>query len=166
MTIVGGDDSYVLGGLCAENCDTITNCYVTGSVTCNAYLHAGSLLCGNNLGTVTNCKTTGQVMVNEYGIIGGLCGTNYGTISDYDVAGQVNDNEHYGCVGGLCGSNSGTITSCYATGSVTGNGYLGGLCGHNSYGIMDPGLAIISQCYHHSLGQCHRWGCLLLQDKW
>ena len=42
--------------------------------------------------------------------------------------------------GGLCGGNSGDITNCYATGSVSGDDRLGGLCGYNDYGT-------ITNCY-------------------
>ena len=43
-------------------------------------------------------------------------------------------------VGGLVGDGNATITNCYATGSVTGNNYVGGLVG---YGYM----ATITNCY-------------------
>jgi len=45
------------------------------------------------------------------------------------------------CVGGLVGISSGTISNCYSTGSVAGNGRVGGLVGGNSY------YATIIDCY-------------------
>jgi hypothetical protein len=41
-------------------------------------------------------------------------------------------------VGGLCGYTAyGTISSCYSTGTVSGNDYVGGLCGYSYSGIIN-----------------------------
>ena len=79
-----------------------------------------------------------------------LASNNYvGLFSFVDSGGQIQNlsvdsvavtGNYY--VGGLCGANSGTISGCHATGLVTGTGgnfSLGGLCGGN-YGT-------ISNCY-------------------
>ena len=64
--------------------------------------------------------------------LGGLCGKQYrGTITNCYAAGLVTGDDY---LGGLCGENRGTITNCYATGSVTSGDnswHLGGLCGEN-----------------------------------
>ena len=81
------DNSDYLGGLCGSNKGHITDCYATGSITCER--DSGDLggLCGNNRGgTISNCYATGSISA--------------GVFSEY--------------VGGLCGNNGdGTISSCY-----------------------------------------------------
>ncbi len=132
-----GTGSY-LGGLCGyNNSCTISNCYVTGSVSGDDILGG---LCGNNYyGTISNCYVAGSVSGDDF--LGGLCGyNNNGTITNCYATGSVSGDDSYS-LGGLCGyNNNGTITNCYATGSFYGDRYLGGLCGNNNYGT-------ISNCY-------------------
>ena len=72
--------------------------------------------------------------VGLFGCIGAT-----GSVSDVGVINSyINGNEK---VGGVCGNNDGTITSCYNTGTVSGTGYTGGVCGHNNYGT-------IKSCYN------------------
>ncbi|MHC4243603.1 MAG: GLUG motif-containing protein, partial [Planctomycetota bacterium] len=68
---------------------------------------------------------------------GGLCASNEGTIFNCYASATMSGFEW---LGGLCGWNEidGTISNCYATGSVTGETwYLGGLCGQNDGTISD-----------------------------
>ncbi|MCK4628655.1 MAG: hypothetical protein KAT56_06600, partial [Sedimentisphaerales bacterium] len=138
INITGGT-SYRLGGLCGYNYyGTITNCYVTGSVTGGGYL--GGLCGSNNCGTISNCYAASSVTGgSDSHALGGLCGFNTGTIISCYAAGSVIGGDDSGYLGGLCGYNyyGGTITNCYTTGSVNsgmgmGSWYLGGLCGRNS----------------------------------
>ena len=65
--------------------------------------------------------------------VGGLAGRVYnGSITNSYATGSVTGNNY---VGGLAGGARGSITNSYATGSVTGNNYVGGLVG----GIDDGG---------------------------
>ncbi|MBN1123526.1 MAG: hypothetical protein JXA82_00865 [Sedimentisphaerales bacterium] len=142
--VVGGDEQTdgLIGGLCGDNSGTISQCYATGNVTGNCDIGG---LCGyNDLGTITQCYASGNVVSREAPFFndntGGLCGLNSGDIIQCYATGAVTGNSY---VGGLCGYNgydSGTIRQCYATGTVTGNSSVGGLCGVNGYGK-------ISQCY-------------------
>lgn len=60
--------------------------------------------------------------------VGGLVGENEdGSITNCYSTGSVSGD---GGIGGLVGSNLRSITSCYSTGSVSGNGYVGGLVGY------------------------------------
>ena len=63
-----------------------------------------------------------------------LAGSNSGTITDSYATGSVSGDNF---VGGLVGDNSsgGAITASYATGSVSGIDHVGGLVGYNSSGI-------------------------------
>ena len=85
-----------------------------------------------NLGMVNVDVTGGD---DSYSL-GGLCGRNdEGTISNCSATGGsiVGD----GSVGGLCGSNGGTISHCYATGTVSGVSYVGGLVGSaGTWGVI------------------------------
>jgi hypothetical protein len=124
---------YDLGGLCGYNDGTISNCYASGSLSGNRYIGG---LCGySDSGTMSNSYATGQVTggVNSY-YLGGLCGLNFsGTISNSYTTGPVSGNQY---IGGFCGANSysGTINKCFATGQVSGNQYKGGFCGENESG--------------------------------
>lgn len=156
-------NNYV-GGLCAFNSGTITNCYVTGTVTGTADYVGG--LCGNKGGTITSCYSTCTVTGLRY--VGGFCGRHSGTTTNCYYTGSVSGTQ---VVGGFCGNNFGTITNCYSdstvtgttyytggfygygqadnvtgcysTGTVNGNDYVGGFCGRNFYGN-------ISCCYSSS----------------
>ncbi len=73
---------------------------------------------GNNnsyLGLIGSTSAGAEVM--DIGLID--CNITGGTSSDR--------------VGAICGQNNGKITNCFATGSVQGRSFLGGLCGGNYY---------------------------------
>ena len=81
---------------------------------------------------------------NGHWRVGGVCGCNRGTITGCYNAGTVSGS---GYVGGVCGYNSsnGKITGCYNTGTVSGYERVGGVCGLN-YSIT----ATITGCYTNS----------------
>ncbi len=89
----------------------------------------GGLVGYNYRGTIRNAYATGNV--NGTGdFVGGLVGYNSGAISNAFATVSINGHNF---VGGLVGSNSiwGTINNTYASGNVTGNGEVGGLVGDN-----------------------------------
>ena len=69
-----------------------------------------------------------------------LAGSNSGTITDSYATGSVSGDNF---VGGLVGDNSsgGAITASYATGSVSGDNFVGGLVGYNSGGAITDSYA-------------------------
>ena len=68
---------------------------------------------------------------NGHNCVGGVCGCNYqGTITNCYNTGTVSGT---GDIGGVCGWNYGTITNSYNTGTVSGDNYVGGVCGENIY---------------------------------
>ncbi len=86
-------------------------------------------------------KNIGLININIEGNVftGGLVGKNSGSITNCYDSGSVTGN---GRIGGLVGQNeSGTITECYNTGSVIGYGGTGGLVGWNESGT-------ITECYN------------------
>ena len=89
-------------------------------------------------GTVRNVGLLGGSTVGGQ-FTGALAGRNYGTISNSYATGTVSGTNY---IGGLVGfSNSGTIIDSHATGTVTGSGNsVGGLAG-GSYGTMSNSYA-------------------------
>ena len=127
---------------------TIENCFA--SVNLRAGRFAGGIV-DSNYGTVRRCSTDGILKVEKaittgkdhVEAVGGLVGRNYGYFRYYDASGYE---ERKGLIvdcnsicdvstsgkgaGGLVGmSYGGKIVDCYATGSVTGYGFLGGFVG-------------------------------------
>ena len=89
-------------------------------------------VCGynTNQGAITNCYNTGIVRGSD--AVGGVCGSNYGIITNCSNTGNVGENDD--SVGGVSGNNYGTITNCNNAGIVSGNSYVGGVCGKNYNG--------------------------------
>ena len=128
-----------VGGVCGDNIrGTIKSCYNTASVS-GRYDVGG--VCGENYnGTITNCFNKGTVSGTRNNV-GGVCGYNDGTDgtikSCYNTASVSVSGQYY--VGGVCGYNyDGTITNCFNKGTVSGTGdYVGGVCGINRNGITN-----------------------------
>ena len=55
-------------------------------------------------------------------------------------------------VGGLVGNNHGAVTSCYCTGSVSGEWYVGGIAGNNSYGAITSSYSTGSVDGYYDVG--------------
>jgi len=134
VSITGGDNSYLLGGLCGVTTGTISKCYATGSVTGGNGLGG---LCGYNYDSILNCYSIGSVTGADDSLqIGGLCGGIFsGTISNCYATGSVSGGDYSEMVGGLCGYNSrSTISNCYEAGSASGGSNVGGLVGYDDSG--------------------------------
>ena len=134
---VGVLDSYFKfyaygGGVCGWNNGELQNCSNSSTVIGDQRGGTGGVCGYNNGGTVRDCKNTGSV--RGTGAIGGVCGINYGkssTIENCFNEGTVGGTGN--CVSGVCGTNYGTIKCCYNTASVSGQKFVGGVCGV-SYG--------------------------------
>jgi len=141
VTITGNDE---LGGLVGwNNTSTISNSYVTGTITgANAGWAVGGLVGYNVASNISGSHASGTVTGTGVWEIGGLIGYNESSsvITNCYAAVTVNGG---GEVGGLSGiSDDCTYTGCYATGNVSGtDGYVGGLIGDNYGG------SIFSNCY-------------------
>ena len=131
-----------VGGVCGQNQGIIENCYNTGEVSNEIVnvlpewsgLYIGGV-CGSNEGTITNCYNAGIVTdtVADTGVpvhLGGVCGVNEptGTIKNSYNTGEVSGDNY---VGGVCGNNWSTIENSYNTGKVSGTYVVGGVCGNN-----------------------------------
>jgi len=125
-----------IGGLVgyATNDVLITGCSFTGTITGNAgagYNAAG--LCGliQDVVSVTKCNTSATV--SGYGQLGGIFGNNIrSNVSKTYATGTVSGNIYIGGFGGF--SNS-VETNCYALGNVTGTDRIGGFIGQVSGGV-------------------------------
>ncbi|HEX3432370.1 MAG TPA: GLUG motif-containing protein [Rhizomicrobium sp.] len=92
-------------------------------------------LAGYGSGTIAHSFSSGTVTGGQYAAVGGLIGASgAATVSSSGSAAAVsNATMGMAPVGGLLGiTNSGSITDSYATGNVTGSGFLGGLVGFNA----------------------------------
>jgi hypothetical protein len=88
--------------------------------------HVGLFGYVGSSGQVKNLGLT-NVNVTGWNDTGGLVGYNNGTITNCCATGSVTGQGDIGGLGGLVGtSNGGTITNCYATGSVTGSNDITG----------------------------------------
>ena len=138
-------DSRV-GGLVGENVGSIIASYATGTVTGTLAQENGFVggLVGYSLGNISGSHATGKV-VGAGSRVGGLVGQNQGgTIEDSRSLGSVTGGSR---VGGLVGENTSSIIASYATGTVTGtlaqeNGFVGGLVGLHSSGVISVSYAI------------------------
>ena len=133
FTITG---DRLVGGLVGWNNGTISNSYLTGSVTGGSGIFSTTFvggLVGLNEGTVTNCYSTGSVTGADY--VGGLVGQNRpeGIVSDSYATGSATGY----LVGGLVGENEGTVSDSYSTGGVIGIFRVGGLVGFNNGLVTD-----------------------------
>ena len=148
------DSSGTVGGLVGENGGTINNSYSEVAVTDRGKGEYVGGLVGRqgsrreSEGTINNSYATGSVTSNaDY--VGGLVGYNAGTVSGSYATGSVASAGNR--VGGLVGYNShyeeeitANISDSYATGSVSGNGWVGGLVGQNGYSPGNSGAVVAS----------------------
>jgi filamentous hemagglutinin family protein len=141
LTAVGPGSAYV-GGLAAYSSGSITNSYVTGTVSGGGSGQVGGLV-GVSSGSITGSYSTAAVSGGTNDNVGGLVGNNRGTITgSYSTAGTVSgssDSNAGASVGGLVGWNEGgAITGSYSTSPVSCTlGYaVGGLVGFNQGGTI------------------------------
>lgn len=95
---------------------SINNCYTTGSIISGDRSNYLGGLCGyNDSGFITNCYSTCTVTSGSRSdCIGGLCGANYdGIISKCYSAGAIRGQNFCWFWGGFCGVNTGTVTDSY-----------------------------------------------------
>lgn len=104
----------------------VTSCYVEGaSVSGNNYI--GGLV-GSTSGRITYCYSTGTVSGNIY--VGGLVGlVDDSTVNSCYSRANVTGNLEVGGLAGMTHDETSVISNSYATGSVKGGTYAGGLVG-------------------------------------
>ncbi|WP_422485344.1 GLUG motif-containing protein [Gudongella sp. DL1XJH-153] len=134
--IVNGTGRYVGGLLGTGTNATISESYATGDVTGNISFVGG--LIGSFEGVLEDSYATGEVRGPVW--VGGLVGDfSTGTIKTSYASGSVIGIEPgtRNAIGGLVGNSQldTLIEDSYATGSVTGNKFIGGLIGTNNGNI-------------------------------
>jgi len=140
-TIIGGNNSYYLGGLVGHNMEgSISECYATGSVSSGDYSYRlGGLVGYNDGGSISNCYATGSVSGHNY--LGGLVGrSSYGNISNCfatgSITGSIGGNDY---VGGLVGLEyGGSITNCFWDMETSGMATSDGGTGKTTAQMQDP----------------------------
>ncbi len=126
--ITGGDTIGALFGCSSES--NITNCFVSGEIKGKKYV--GGIVGYNGFTDISNVYSTVNVNAEER-YAGGLAA--YSRYSDFEncaATGNVVAKASYS--GGLIGRTYAygeAVRNCYATGSVKGNKYVGGLIGYN-----------------------------------
>lgn len=135
-----------VGVLAGYDTGTITNSYSTGRVS--GYNWVGGLVGGVDLqGSITDSHSSAAITVRKYGALsGGLVGyiNTPATVSTSYATGSVNG---YDYAGGLAGMSYGTITNSYATGNVVGHAWAGGLVGANFGGGTGHAVGAVSNSY-------------------
>ena len=120
--------AYV-GGLVGESEGPISDSHASGSV--QGQTESGGLV-GWNHSSITDSSASGDVgdAATEGQALGGLIGLNSGgAVTRSSATGDVASTSH--TIGGLVGRNEGTITESSASGTVTGDDWVGGLVGWN-----------------------------------
>ena len=137
---------YGVGGLVGALEGTISDSYVTGSVTGTGSSYVGGLVAINR-GQITDSYAAVSVTGTSRsltGAVGGLVAVNRGQITDSYATGSVTGTGSSN-VGGLVGNNYDTISNSHATGSVTSNSGdkdgVGGLVGSISGGTISASYA-------------------------
>ena len=127
----GSADSVSFGGLVGYNNGPISDSHASGSV--QALTQSGGLVGYNDgSGLITDSSASGDVgdAASTGQSVGGLVGLNKGgTIRGSNATGDVTSTNF--TIGGLVGRNEGTITESVASGTVTGDGSVGGLVGYD-----------------------------------
>jgi hypothetical protein len=121
---------FYVGGLVGWSIGTVTNSYLSGSVT--GYGVVGGLVGRNEWrGRVSDSHSAGYV--TGYRWVGGIVGGSSGTVSNSHSSGDVAGTEN---VAGLAGGNWGIVVGCNSTSSVSGRWTVGGLVGWNHQGAV------------------------------
>jgi hypothetical protein len=98
--------------------------------------YAGAI-CGTNYGLIENCYNLGGEISANYTWAGGIAGENDGTIKRCYNTGTVTSTGS--SIGGIAGysHDGGEIIDCYNTGDITGQWYVGGICGELNGGTVE-----------------------------
>ncbi|CAN2535938.1 hypothetical+protein [Methylocapsa aurea] len=154
LTNVNISGAGPIGGLAGRSYGSISNVYVTGTVSGDN--NVGGVVGINQRGSITNSYFSGSV----YGTgtsIGGLAGNNFGTTAtisnSYAIGTVTATGVSLSSIGGLTGSNGGAITNSYANevvtvtptanaiGTITPANYIGGLVGSNTGSVSTSSAA-------------------------
>ncbi len=110
----------------ADNYGVIKNLTISGEIKTSGDISGG--ICAENYGEIINCRS--RVKINSSGnYIGGISGINYGAIKQSRNNSHITTTGKY--VGGIVGYNKslGKIYKCGSSGKMTGEMYIGGVCG-------------------------------------
>jgi hypothetical protein len=116
-----------IGGLVGSNSGRIVYCYSTGTVSGNTYV--GGLVGLVSEATVNSCYSRANVTGNlEVGGLAGMTINEASMVSNSYATGSVKGGTY---AGGLVGQvERGRTYKCYSTGEVSGNQYVGGFTGY------------------------------------
>ena len=133
---VTGKGSGEVGGLVGDNRGNIVNSISSVNVTDDSGSDTGGLVGIHNEGAITGSSANGNV--TGISTVGGLVGENTAQVINSSARGLVTATGDD--IGGLVGRNTGAgsrIINSYATGAVSGSGYVGGLTGSNEGKVIN-----------------------------
>jgi len=138
--VVGNDFGGLFGYLNKTN---ISGSYATGAIQIYGATNVGGLIGEMASGGVSNSYATGTI-TGAANTAGGLIGLTAGVVTQSYATGTVSSSQ--GNLGGLIGATAvgASISNSYATGSVTGTGYLsyvGGFIGNHGGGSITGSYA-------------------------
>ncbi|MDR0798242.1 MAG: T9SS type A sorting domain-containing protein [Dysgonamonadaceae bacterium] len=156
-----GDMAGFIGRIVSTG--TISNCQAYANITTGTWSQiSGGFVFSLEAGTIDNCLFVGTITHNDLAEthgeskVGGFAGTSAGIIKNSaaiaTVISNIDVSRSYG-VGGFVGvlnegsNTAGTIENCYFSGSVKGNGIVGGFVGFNNYTNKS---AALKNCYAHA----------------
>jgi hypothetical protein len=145
-----------IAGLAGYSRGSITNCYLSGSVSGGtgewcSYL---GLVTGYNSGTIRHCSAEGSVSsgsTKRGTHLGLLTAMNRGTISYCDTKGTVTTGDRsWGEIGGLVGENLRSISDCYSAASIS-------VVGDDAGGLVGSNRGAVNRCYATGDVSCGRY---------
>ncbi len=133
----------------------IARCSIEGGNVRGDY-QVGGLVGRNDSGSISNCSSSADVVAlrDHAGGLVGVLDLTASPLTDCYATGTVRGRRY---VGGLVGTTEVPIVNCYATGSVDANRYAGGLAGTNWSAATDPCGAIF---------RCFATGDVTVLEEW
>ncbi len=89
--------------------------------------------------------------------VGGIAGQNYGDIWFSQVSGNLECHRNRSCFGGIVGANYGSLEGNSFSGTMYGNGEIGGIAGYNNNNVLDCDV-INSDIKHYVEGEARSIG--------
>jgi hypothetical protein len=121
---IGNEEDITFKGTFYGNSHTISNLYINSSDNYVGFF-------GINEGKILNLTISGEICGNG-SKIGGIVGQNNGNL-EYCKSNVAITGDGKIC-GGIVGYNSSDMNYCINYNNVSGNKYVGGICGYNLYG--------------------------------
>ena len=144
-------------GFFVRVCGPVTNLHLDNvSISHSGHQFAGGIAAYNSFSTISKCSVSGNISGNQ--LVGAISGANDGVISECYSNAVIECDVDRG--GGITGDNwFGTVKNSYMTGSVSGNGAIGGIAGL-CFGLIDSCYSAASVDGNGICGYCSNGGTI------